>query len=387
MKILWVGDAVVDTGFSRVTHNICERLIQRGHEVNILGVNYYGDPHPHPFRIYVPSLGQKEDIWGFDRIWPLTKAIKPDVVSLLNDPYVIAQYLQNRPADLVCPVVAYVPIDGKNVREDIALTLCRLDGVIFYTEFGRKEASKSGFVGQSWVIPHGVDPLYGPKDRLESRKRMGLPPSLHDAFLFGNINRNQPRKRLDLTVEYFAEFLKRTDAGNAYLYLHCTEEDLGIRPGQLCKYYGIDHRLIMPSMESLNPAKGVSQELLCHIYSSLDVQITTTSGEGFGLSTIEGMACGIPNIIPDWAALGEWPRGQGCRVIPCTSTWCFPGGVNTVGGLPDRDRFVQAMIELYGDAEVRAQLGREARKRSTGPEFDWDNITDQFVEVFKEVVP
>src|SRR5207245_1483917 len=148
--------------------------------------------------------------------------------------------------------------------------------------------------------------IYYPGNQQEARQRLGFPESLFDKFIVGNVNRNQPRKRLDLTVQYFAEWMKDSQINDAYLFLHIAPTgDVGYNPEQLLKYYGIDRRLIKgdPGVWS-----GVTEMEMADTYRSFDVQVTTTQGEGWGLTTMEGMACGIPQIVPEWSALGEWPK-------------------------------------------------------------------------------
>jgi hypothetical protein len=50
------------------------------------------------------------------------------------------------------------------------------------------------------VIPHGTDfSKFFPMDPLACRKELGVP---EDAFIVFNGNRNQPRKRIDLTLKH-----------------------------------------------------------------------------------------------------------------------------------------------------------------------------------------
>ena len=67
-KILWYGDAVSNTGFARVTHSVLDHL-KEDHEVVVYGINYQGDPHDYPFKIYpvsqsrsVPDLVTDPDV-------------------------------------------------------------------------------------------------------------------------------------------------------------------------------------------------------------------------------------------------------------------------------------------------------------------------------------
>jgi len=43
-KLLWIGDAACDSGFSNVTHSVLS-FLHNSWDVSVLGVNYRGDPH------------------------------------------------------------------------------------------------------------------------------------------------------------------------------------------------------------------------------------------------------------------------------------------------------------------------------------------------------
>lgn len=376
-KYLWNGDACIETGFARVTRNVCTPLGAVA-DVSVLGINYFGDPHgptckgPHPYAVY-PAAGGG-DAFGIQRVPALLKEIRPDLLVVMNDPWNVKHYVQRFASAL--PVVAYMPVDGKNCqgRELNGLSLA-----IFYTQFGLDEARKGGYSGKATIIPHGVDTsIYRPMDRAATRERMGITKRLgEDLFIVGNINRNQPRKRLDLTIAYFAEWVKTRRIDNAYLYLHLAPTgDKGWDVRQLCDYYGIGNKLIITSSKMV-PGVGVSEQYLAGIYNCFDAMMTTTQGEGWGLPTMEAMACGIPQIVPDWAALGEWP-GDAVLKVPCTSTAATVNDVNVIGGLADKELMLQALDKLYGDKATRVALGQAGYDRVHRPEFTWENVAKKF---------
>ena len=212
-------------------------------------------------------------------------------------------------------------------------------------QFGLRETRTGGYTGPASVIGHGVDlDLYQPKDMTEARAKLGLPRT---AFIVGAINRNQPRKRFDLTLYAFKLFLDQTQATDAFLYCHCAPRAEGWDLPQLARYWGIGHRVLFPMCEDLGPA-GVPEALMPWVYSANDVQISTTAGEGYGLTVLEGMACGVPQIVPDFAALAEWPGDAVVRVpvqhhSPCVTT----GSTNMVGFCVDPRMMARAMRYLY----------------------------------------
>jgi glycosyltransferase involved in cell wall biosynthesis len=380
MKLLWIGDAVVQTGFARVTHCVLPHL-QNSWDVRVLGINYNGDPHDYPYKIYPAIIGG--DVWGMGRVQPICRDWKPDLICINNDPWNVARFLGQIPKTV--PTTAYMPVDAPNQGE--AAELSALPRVITYTAFGQKELMLGGYHGRVDVIPHGVDTrVFHPVDRLEARRHLNLKKTdaeLSDMFIVGNVNRNQPRKRLDLTIQYWTQFWY--DIGqpsNAYLYLHCSNRDQGWNVVQLARYYGIEKQLILtnPRMTTQNCMR---EEDLKWVYGMFDVQLTTTMGEGWGLTNHEGMACGIPQLMPRYSALAEWPNGA-ARYVDCTTFAATPQTINTIGGIPDMQQTVAALTELYREPTLRAALGEAALKRATEERFQWSRIGEHFNRVLLE---
>jgi glycosyltransferase involved in cell wall biosynthesis len=366
-KLLWVGDAAVASGFARVTHHILNTLRETWN-VYVLGLNYQGDPHQYPYPIYPCWPGG--DPFGLKRVVEIINKVRPDYLIVQNDPWNIPAYIAKAGN---IPVIATMPVDGKNCAgqglNGLALS-------IFWTKFGDDAARLGGYIGKSKVVSLGVD-LQRYYHREDARKMMGLPPSLEDCFIVGNVNRNQPRKRLDLSIEYFAEWVKSYGIRDAYLFLHVAPTgDLGFNVSQLMEYYGLSNRLIIAEPDI---GQGISESSLSYTYSVFDVQISTSQGEGWGLTTMEGMACGVPQIVPDWSALGEW-AGDAAMMIPCTSTAVTPNKVNVVGGIADKEAFIKALNQVYSDSELRTNMANKGLELVGRSEYRWENVGKRFTE-------
>lgn len=113
-------------------------------------------------------------------------------------------------------------------------------------------------------------------------------------------------------------------------------------------------------------------------YNCFDVQVSTTQGEGFGLTTLEGMACGVPQIVPDWAALGDWGK-RGAWMVPCTTTVVGSPYVNVIGGVPDEKMFITALQKLYIDTRARKNNAQAALECAQQPCFQWSDVGDAWV--------
>lgn len=372
-RLLWIGDAAVATGFARATHEILDTL-KESWEVHVLALNYLGDPHPYPYALYPAWPGG--DGFGVGRTSRIVEGVRPDLVLVQNDPWNIQKYVERvRAVAPSVPIVASMPVDGRNCK---AKPLNELALAIFWTRFGLEQAQEGGYEGPAAVIPLGVDlELYKPGGREQARDWLlqeGVPK---DAFVVGNLNRNQPRKRLDLTIRYFAEWVRRFNREEAYLFLYVAPTgDFGYDVTQLMHYYGFGGKkrliLMQPDIGHGNP-----EVALRTVYSCLDLQISTTQGEGWGLTTMEGMACGVPQLVPDWAALGEW-TGDAVLKVQCTSTSVTPNYANAIGGIADEKQFVLALERLRASREIRALLSEKGLELVRKDAFRWKTIAAQY---------
>jgi D-inositol-3-phosphate glycosyltransferase len=378
VKILWLSDGGVPTGFGTVAHAILGELVARGHEVHHLAFTFSGDPHPHPWTMY--PAGFMSNIYGHDRLPKLLPKIKPDVVVILNDPWVVMTY-----RDLLKDqkVVAYLPVDGENQWAGKNLNWLR--HAIAYTSYGARELRKGGYVQPISVAPHGIDlQQWYPTPRDEARKAFGFSDELQDAFIVGNVNRNQRRKRFDLTMLAFRAFVQRVQPKDAKLLLHCALQDQGWDLIDLAGYLGIDQHMIFTGVKNIkNYDEMMKPARMRLLYASLDLQVSTSVGEGWGLTNMEGMACGAMQALPSHSAFDEWAAG-GAELYSAPTTVVHDEGLNTVHHAPSVHDLARVMEERYHTrhATKRTQAGLALVKR---PEFRWANVGKTFDRILKEV--
>lgn len=382
-NLLWVGDAGVPSGFARATHEILN-VLKDTYNVTVLGLNYRGDPHEYPYPIYAALAGG--DWLGVGRMAWMCDTVKPDVIVLQNDVWHIPQYVnQVRKVEEFrkVPIIGFCAVDGKNCA---GYALKGLASAIFWTQFGLDEARKNRWDGPSVVIPLGVDTgTFYPMDKVAARRARDLSPILNfqDIFIVGCVNRNQPRKRWDLLVKYFAEWVKSYNIDDAYLFLHTAPTgDTGVEVPQLMSYYGILQKLI-----SITPTTwyGPTDTVMRETYNCFDVAATTTQGEGMGLTTLEAMACGVPVIAPDWSALGEWGK-DAMKLIPCTATAIGPPYLNIIGGIADEGLFIKALDELYTSRSEQKKWSALALSRAEEDRFKWSTVGRRVGEEIAKVL-
>lgn len=363
-KILIVSDGIPHTGYGRTAQAVVQALKGR-FEIILLGLNSFGDPVEMGCPVYPAYAGG--DSWGRNRLPALLASFNPDTVLLIHDPNVLDIYL---PLLEGRKTVAWTAVDGELLRGPSWASLARLDVLIPLTQFGKFQLERVGASPRE-PLGLGVDPHeFYPVSQAEARLSLGLPL---EGFVVGSVQGNQTRKRLDLLCEAFARFWN--PGVHAYLLYHGPRvSPQGYDLLALANYYGYGSRLLLTHLDhdALPEYTGAG---LRSIYAAMDVQITTSSGEGWGLPPLEGMACGVPQIVPDFAALGEW-TGDAALKVAVPHLQVRPG-LPTLGRCPDPQALADALNSLHTDTQTRLELREKGLTLAQDPRFDWTPLTAQ----------
>jgi D-inositol-3-phosphate glycosyltransferase len=377
-KLLIIGDFVKHTGFARVNEALAA-LAAPSWDIAVLGVNYKGDytPLQQQYRLYPAHLGG--ELHGAKRLADIVAVETPDACLFVCDPWIGADYarvldqLPDAP-----PSVLYTPVDATGLRRVDVQPLNVFEMVVAYTQFGARELRASGYDGPLAIIPHGIDlDLFQPLDQVTARTKVGLPL---DWFVVLILDQNNPRKRLDIAFDAFAQFA-RDKPDTVRLVYHGPLGGNGkwdIRG--MAADLGISDRIIYPHPGGL----PLPDDQLSTLYSMCDVKLSTTSGEGWGLTTMEAMACGVPNIVPDFAALGEWARSAVYRIAAPTALRHVE--INTVGRAPTAEAAAIALEDVYRYSEQRQALREAGLALVAQPEYRWEHIGRQFDAVLQAVM-
>lgn len=381
-RILYCGDAFVETGFGRVASHLLPKLAEK-HDVHVLAVNFWGDHHKEAVKYKVYPAGVRgNDPFGAHRIASIVRQIKPDLIWTTNDFWIninLWNQIKDLKEELGFKFYSYSPIDSYGIFPETMPVTKDWDGFGVYTEFGAEEVKKAGYEGMVDIIPHGVDRSnFFPMDKAECRKKLGVP---EDVFIVFNGNRNQPRKRIDLTIKAFIRFAKGRD--DARLWMNMGQKDMGWDLIPLFKRVARDEgydptgKLILTS-PNFDVNNCLTIEQLNQVYNACDVGINTCIGEGWGLVNFEHAATGVAQVVPDHTSLKE--IFNGVRRIE-NESWEVDRNYGLDRAVPSADDAAYLLERYYEDREVLAADGQWCYDRVTAPEFDWDNIGNKMLKI------
>lgn len=383
LRILVVGDMVAPTGFSRVIHSIFGE-IKDFIDFKGIGINYRGDPHNYGLEIYPAQLGG--DLYGINRLREFV-TWKPDLIFILNDVWVIDKYLEAIKGiykDSLPKIIVYFPVDAEEHDSSWYKHFDIVDVPVTYTEFGKSVVLKAAphLSDSLRIIPHGVsDKLFYKidKSRDEIRRELFGSDKLDGTFIFLNANRNQPRKRLDITLEAFS-FIQK-DFDNLRLYMHCGIVDSSINIDTIARRFGIDNKLIVSSVK--RGIQNFPEQVLNMIYNSSDVGLNTGLGEGWGLTNIEHTMTGGVQIVPNHSALGELYHDCGV-LVPAYYKYTMDN-IMTVGKLVRPEDMAEAMLKLYLNKDEYTRLQKAGLTKFSDPKYSWKEISTTWYKLFLEV--
>lgn len=396
--ILIIGDAGVATGFARVLRSIFEHLYTR-YNLHHLATGYTGDPHGYHWHLYPAHTGG--DQFGVNRIQALMNALRPQIVFALHDIWIQADYMQALlPYRSQTQIVLYVPLDAEPLDPDLAARLNGTHRLYTFSTFSQRvisdaiqratAESNALSLPPVEVIPLGVDThLFHPiallpdgrTNRVPARRMVFGEPALDDLFIVLNANRNQTRKRIDITIKGFAQFAADKPE-NVRLYLHMGTRDLGWDITKLARMYGIEDRLILTSENSELPMIPADQLNL--IFNACDVGINTAVGESWGLISFEHGATGAAQIVPNHSAPAELWRDHAALLEPAMSL-THPN-ILTEEQFISPETAANTLERIYNDTAYRRELASKAKTNATQPTYQWDTIANQWDEIFQTLI-
>jgi Glycosyl transferases group 1 len=185
----------------------------------------------------------------------------------------------------------------------------------------------------------------------------------------------------------FARFAE--DRPDAVLHLH-TDPDDEFASSPYYSYdvradvaqLGLDGKVRFTPGFTMRQGQGLPIEELARYYQAADVHLLASSGEGFGLPSLQAAAAGAVPLACDYSASSELVKGHGDAIA--VADW----GETEFGirrALIDVDDAVAKLARLYDDRdELRV---RSVRSREFAEGLGWDDIVGQWDSLLGSIGP
>ena len=412
MKIMPVSDSPwAPTGFGTNTRNIASIFAEQGHTVGYAGCqNSKHEPEwetPWPlgqeetkvkFEL-LPMLHQGQEKFGEKSFPQWLEQFQPDIVFTHLDIQMFSYMTEaKKPTGLNIPVIgeggvpltyqqyqqltkdgwraakkerfklaSIIPIDGQPSVPLWQKTLEFVDYPVAMSQYGK---TVMGIDFMDWnpknpitYIPHGVDcNFFKPQEVAKPNP---------DTFIVGCVARNQHRKNIPRLMRSFKIFVEKNNISpdDAKLMLHMDWNDhMGWNVEYMASnhVYDISDYLMPPTMGNLEGGQHPDDAGMVNIYNLMDVHALPTGGEGFGIPTVESMACGVPNVLCNYTTSYEL---VGADKPECPEEMLMPHGLEGDDNLIETDRgFLVPYKDMMWDTPIRAAPKRALWDEHKGAE-------------------
>lgn len=403
IKVLAWGDYACSTGFGTVMKNIMSEINNTGsYEIDVVGVNYDGGPYDTekwPGRLWpaisaLRTQGPYGDVFGRQVFLDLLAQGDYDIVFIVQDTFIvlpivpqILELQRNKPNTF--STVYYYPFDCAPREEWVNQCVASFDFPVAYTEYAKNESRKviGPLADKQDVIYHGTNtndffPM-SPEEIKQSRDMIF--PTLKDKFLILNVNRNQGRKDVSRSLMIMKQ-LRNMGVEDAFLYMHMQETDFGGSIMQMARSIGLnpDQDFTVPDPRQFGAHSGFPIDFLNRIYNSADVYLTTTHGEGWGLSITEAMSTKLPVVAPNNTSVPEIlgdDRGWKISSGATPTDWIVKENDNErmrpLMNVEEAANAIKYIMDHPEEAAERAEKAYEWVNSHT-----WSDVCKQWINVF-----
>lgn len=364
MKIAFVYDVIypyVKGGVEKRVHELALRLAARGHDVHIIGMKFWDGP----------DIIMKDGVilHGICPAQQLYKDGRRTIWEALWFGYRLIPFLYREQFDVIdCQQFPYFPCFSVRLvailkKTPFIITWHEVWGDYWYEYLGWKgffgkltermvagltphnipvsptTAGKLRILGvreQSRIIPNGIDPAH-----LRSVRPAG---ESADIMYAGRLIKE---KHVDILVRAFA-LLQKENPGLTLLVLGDGPEREAIR--SLVRDLAIEDRVLMkPFVDSHDEVIGMMK--------SSHICVIPSTREGFGITALEALACGLPVVTADHPdnAIGELISGD--------------TGFRSSLSVEDFAANIRVALLRYPAMKTACMASAEA--------YDWDRIVEQ----------
>lgn len=322
-KILYISDYNF-SGYTLVTNCLLKSIINK-YKIYLLVINnsltkkellkkIYNElklPNDQVFivnPICVKKLTNNDinKLCGCEIIPQILKNINPDIIFTINDLQII-----NRQIDTINKCyywsgikIAYMPVDAENYVYNFFKNLYKFNHIITMNNNSKKTILNTGFFNHIYVLEHPIANNFKIlKNKYSLRKKFFNNIINDNDIIIMNSNGNDIRKKLDITLHSFyllhkkySTYFKKINK-NIFLVLKTVNNGY-YNFENIIDNYNTKYNINLSNNIILNYNK-YNYDDLNKLYNCADVYLTTTSGEGWGLTAFEFLSLNIWSLVPN----------------------------------------------------------------------------------------
>ncbi len=337
-----------------------------------------------PHGIGSPRESPEPWIFGAKMLEFMLSRDKPDLIITLHDTQNYL-WMGNITNAFGIPWMHWIPYDNKVWEPELNRTI--MEGqmnIVCMSDF-TEQLMKENRVPYVGKIYHAVDRrFYHPMDKSTTRKGLWLNDQEYGKFWVGYIGQNEERKHNDILIKAFALFAK--DKKDVGLYMHTDMFEMfpahyAYEIIKLVEVNDVEEKFRHTPKDFW--VHKFSERVMARLYNCMNVLASSTTGEGFGLQTLYGNACGIPSVITDNTTSPQLTANGECGwLVPEAAEYIAPGGYTR--SVVDYKDMAAMLQDAYKDRDKLERFGKRAVEEAKNYDVDligsqWANLVGKFL--------
>ena len=401
MKLLIVApDVNLTTGPAKVTHSMLQELSKISW-LNVVHFAIQGQQGQQQIRKAVTKIktvnaAELEAYKGRgfalkDFITTIQKE-SPNIILIYNEIGILSGYFEElRRSSLKRTFQLWAYLDqnyDSHPQPFIDIINRDCDRVFTYSRGWRENLKGLGVTRPVDVMNLGVDTkIYRVIPKEIARQSAGIPK---DVFMFLNANKNLPRKRLDLIIIAFVKLILKYPTKPIFLMCIADKGDKG--GYQLFDIFGKELDIHKANLDTFSNRLLISNQQVPYrdedmnmFYNMADVCVSSSEAEGWGLTHLEAMATGVPQIVPNTIAFKEYCNSDNSIMIEPSEHHYLPFAYSPTGGIAhciSSESIFTAMEKYMLENELRMLHGSRAKEVV---KYTWEKTVKSLVRRMEEL--
>ncbi len=219
-----------------------------------------------------------------------------------------------------------------------------------------------------------------------------LPSLTKGKWIFGFVGQNiGVRKRIERLLGAYSIFVKGSKQLKDRTILHLHTKPIAIDGINLIKVIqDLDIQNNVIFSYGTHRSSGWTEEAMNILYNTFDAHVSASSSEGYGLGTLESMACGKPNVGPDCSSFTELIGKTGNNkelsknrgLLADIESWQMIQDCS-VRALVNELDLANRMKDIYQNKDMYKIYSKNAEEWSK--QYTWDKICIRWNELLKNM--